>query len=135
MSVGSGDVRRKKLDKTAEEINVFKSIIGIPNAMIYTTTREQDLFCRTFGRCVTGESIDLEVSNMKHTSFPLEPRIFRYHRINPVISDEGLKAIGCGHIKPKDIAAIDKVENISQMTEVGQAMSDAVSGVVADFVS
>ena len=135
LSVGSGDVRHKKLNKTAEDINVFKSVLSVPNAMIYATTREQDLLCRTFGRCVTGDPIDLEVSDMKHTEFPLEPRMFRYHRINPVISDDGLKAIGCGHIKPKDIAPIDKVENVDQMVEVGQAMSDVVSGLVADCVS
>lgn len=134
VSVGSGDVRHKKLNKTAKDINVFKSILSIPNAMIYATTREQDLLCRTFGRCITGEPIDLEVSDMKHTSFPLEPRMFRYHRINPLITDEGLKAIGCSHIRPKDIAAIDKVENVNEMAEVGQAMSGALSDVVADCV-
>ena len=111
---------------------MFKSILGIPNAMIYATTREQDLLCRTFGRCITGESIDLEVSDMKQVSVPLEPRMFRYHRINPLISDEGLKEIGCGHIKAKDVAAIDKVENIDQMAEVGQAMCGVVDEVVSD---
>jgi len=134
VSVGSGDVRHKKLNKTAKDINVFKSILGIPNAMIYATTREQDLLCRTFGRCITGDSIDLEVSDMKGTSFPLENKMFRYHRINPVISDSGLQEIGCGHIKPKDIAAIDKVDNIEQMAEVGQAMCGVVDEVVGDCI-
>ena len=126
VSVGAGDVRHKKPNKTTKDINVFKSILGIPNAMIYATTREQDLLCRTFGRCITGESIDLEVSDMKQASVPLESRMFRYHRISPVISDDGLKKIGCGHIKPKDIAAIDKVEYIGQMAEVGQGMCGVV---------
>lgn len=132
VSVGSGDIRHKKLSKTEKDINVFKSVLGIPNAMIYATTREQDLLCRTFGRCLTGESIDLEVSDMKQTSFPLESRMFRYHRINPVISDSGLKEIGCGHIRPKDVASIDKVDNVGQMAEVGQAMSGVVGEVLGD---
>lgn len=134
VSVGSGDVRHKKLDKTEKDINIFKSVLGIPNAMIYATTREQDLLCRTFGRCITGESIDLEVADMKGTTFPLQNRMFRYHRINPVISDDGLTAIGCGHIKPKDVAAIDKVQNIDLMAEVGQAMCGVVDEVVGDCV-
>ncbi len=134
VSVGAGDVRHRKPGKSARDINLFKSVLGIPNAMIYATTREQDLLCRTFGRCLTGESIDLEVDDMKQTGFPLEPRMFRYHRINPVISDDGLKAVGCSHIRPREIAAIDKVQNIGKMAEVGQAMSGVVEQVVGDCV-
>jgi hypothetical protein len=132
VSVGAGDVRHKKPGKSEKDINLFKSVLSIPNAMIYATTREQDLLCRTFGRCQTGEPIDLEVGDMKSTGIPMHPRLFRYHRINPVISDQGLAAIGCAHIKPRDIAAIDKVKNIGMMSETGQAMAGVVEDVVDD---
>lgn len=55
---------------------MFKSTLGILNVMICAIAREEDLLCRNFGGCITGESFDLEFSDMKEISFPLEFRMF-----------------------------------------------------------
>ena len=39
---------------------------------------------------------------MKVHHFPFEPRMFRYHRINPSLSERGLREIECGHMKGRE---------------------------------
>jgi len=97
----------------------IRTALDVPDALMYTTTREQDLLCRTLGRCITGGKIDSEVDDMKNHIFPVEPRLFRYHRVNPALSESGLKAIGCGHITAKNLYPVDSVKYVHELTEVG----------------
>ncbi len=130
VSIGSGDMRFKRLGKLASDVSVFSSLMSFPNTMMHASTREQDLLCRTFGRCITGDRIDLEVGDMKTTPFALESKMFRYHRVNPGISEPGLESIGCGHIRPKDIAPINSTKHLDHLSEVGRAMAKEIKNVV-----
>lgn len=121
VSVGAGDVRHQRPQGTARDIHILRAFTGMPNAMLQATVREQDVLCRTFGRCLTGDPIDAEVGDLKAVRAAAEPRLFRYHRLNPALSREGLAAIGCGHIRPKDVARIDAVEHVEQLSELGRA--------------
>ena len=134
VSVGAGDLRKKRLDKTARHLNILRAALDVPDALMYTTTREQDLLCRTFGRCITGGDIDSEVDDMKQHAFPVGPRMFRYHRINPVLSDSGLKLIGCGHITAENLHPVDSVRYLHELAEVGRAMFFVMDDVVVDCV-
>ena len=134
VSVGAGDLRKKRLDKTARHLNILRAALDVPDALMYTTTREQDLLCRTFGRCITGGSIDSEVDDMKKHAFPVEPRMFRYHRINPALSTSGLESIGCAHITAENLHPVDSVKYLQELAEVGGAMSYVMDDLVVDCV-
>ncbi len=134
ISVGAGDVRHKRIGVSASRLNVIRSVLSFPNAMIYSTTREQDLLCRTFGRCVTGDSIDLEVGDMQNSRTAIEDRLFRYHRLNPCLSKGGLIALGCEDIRPKDVAPIDSVEHLDSLMRIGQAMGPTVKSILGDLL-
>lgn len=126
VSVGAGDVRRFRAGETAADISLLRALKGVPNAMLHATIREQDLLCRTFGRCITGGPIDREVGDMRTHATAVEPRLFRYHRVNPLLTVEGLQALGCGHIRPRDIAALDAVTHVDALSEIGQATAKRV---------
>jgi len=134
VSVGAGDIRKQRLDKTARHYNIFRSALDVPDALMYATTREQDLLCRTLGRCITGATIDSEVDDMKAHSYPVEPRLFRYHRINPSLSESGLKKIGCAHITAENLFPVDSVKYVNELAQVGQGMSYLMDDVVVDCV-
>ncbi len=58
---------------------------------------------------------------------PLEEdcgRAFLYARYNPDVSKEGLAVLGLSHLDPKHLQAMDKVEHLSKMREVGQAYAE-----------
>lgn len=124
ISIGAGDSRHHRPKKTLRDINIWNSLLGFPSAMLQATVREQDLLCRTFGRCITGNPIDLEIGDMKQSRTAVEPRLFRYHRLNPVLTEEGLKGIGCSEIRPKDVVKIDAVDQVRAFLEIGRAMSE-----------
>lgn len=133
VSVGAGDVRHRKPGRRASEIYIHRAVMNMPNAMLQATVREQDLLCRTFGRCLTGNPIDLEVGDMRSVATAVEPRLFKYHRINPVLSAEGLAALGCAHIEPRDIVPIDAIDHIDSLSEVGRAVAERMlDGVLRD---
>ncbi len=132
VSVGAGDTRNKRLDINEDDINILSSAIDIPDAMMNAACREQDQLCRTFGRCITGHEIDDEVGDMKVNKFPWDKKLFRYHRISPQLTEDGLRSIGCEHINHESITPVDCVEFVEQLAEVGRACFSQLDSVVRD---
>lgn len=133
VSVGAGDARRLRKGETAADISLLRALKGVPNAMLQATIREQDLLCRTFGRCLTGGPIDREVGDLRTHTTAVEPRLFRYHRLNPLLSEAGLRDLGCGHIRPRDVSPIDAVQHVQALAEIGRALAaQQLAGVVED---
>lgn len=133
VSVGASDVRFKRLGRSARDLTLWRAVLGLPNAMLQATVREQDLLCRTFGRCLTGDPIDLEVGDMRQAITAVEPRLFRYHRLSPALSDAGLAALGCADIRPRDVVQIDAVAHVEALSRIGRALAmQRLDGVMAD---
>lgn len=93
---------------------------------------DQDINCRTVGRCVFGEVIDRELGDMiprqpdpfTGTLVPLDTdrgRQFLYARYNPDVSRGGLDALGLSTINPDHVQALDQIEYIDEMQSVGRA--------------
>lgn len=126
VSIGTGSA--PKLGPAAENasrslVEVGVSIAGeMMNGMAY----DQDINCRTVGRCVSGPSLDREVGTM----IPSEPlskdlgRQFLYTRYDPEITREGLNDLGLNDIDPKRIAKLDSIESIEDLLRVGRAYAE-----------
>jgi predicted acylesterase/phospholipase RssA len=108
--------------------NLLETVQELPNNLMYTMQVDQDINCRTVGRCIFGATIDRELGDM----IPLDAnnkilsldndasRHFSYVRYNADLSEKGLKELGLDHIDSDEIREMDSVKNMPQLREVGR---------------
>ena len=97
---------------------------------MYAAEVDQDLSCRTLGRCVYGHAIDRELGNMIPDTDPIPPKAFRYARYNAELTERGLDDLKLGELKPKldELLKMDLAtqENIKRLRVVGDAVGNEV---------
>lgn len=110
--------------------NLLITLKELPNNLMYAMQVDQDINCRTVGRCVFGAPVDEELGNM----IPMDAagkilglesdasRHFTYARYNADLSVQGLGRIGLSHIDSDDVRQMDSVKHILQLQEVGQTV-------------
>ena len=94
---------------------------------------DQDINCRTVGRCVYGAPIDVELGDMtpvdeKGNVLPLESdasRHFSYVRYNADLSQQALDSAGLSHIESDHVRQMDSVKYMDQLREVGKTTGKA----------
>lgn len=109
--------------------NLLETIKELPNNLMYAMQVDQDINCRTVGRCIYGAPIDRELGDMvpldsSDKILPLESdanRHFSYVRYNANLTEEGLNDLGVGHIESEEVRQMDSVKFIPQLREVGRA--------------
>jgi len=112
--------------------NLLDTLKELPNNLMYAMQVDQDINCRTVGRCIFGSSIDRELGDM----IPLDnddqmlsldsdaARHFSYVRYNANLSEEGLQEMALGHIDSDEVRQMDSVEFIDKLREVGKAVGE-----------
>jgi hypothetical protein len=118
-------------------INIAANLAGLPSALMRGIQIEQDINCRTVGRCTYGDFIDRELHDLtcresgidvsvndwrEAPHIPLERdlgRAFLYARYNADLSAEGLDALGCGKMIPDKVQKLDAVEQIDNLVQIG----------------
>lgn len=141
VSVGTGAAPTLGADAEDPETNLLAAGLGVPGALMYSVAVDQDINCRTFGRCVHGDVIDRELldlidreggdhgSRAERLARPRRPleqdlgRAFRYARYNADLSAEGLRGVG---LSDEDAGALRRMdnatpENIARLLAVGEA--------------
>jgi hypothetical protein len=127
------------------KMNLASNALGLPGHLMYAVQVDQDINCRTVGRCTFGSMIDRELLDLTcrlapDTSTreewlgsahrPLTEdlgRAFLYARYNADLSREGLKALGCPDIEPDDVQQMDSVEHMDELLRVGRAAGQQIS--------
>jgi len=97
---------------------------------MYAMQVDQDINCRSVGRCVFGAHIDRELADMipmDENGAPLDmttdaSKQFIYVRYNADLSERGLAQLGVTGIDTEDVRKMDSVEHLSQLREVGSAV-------------
>jgi len=124
VSVGTGSA-----PTSGEYHNLLESVKGLPTNLMYAMQVDQDINCRTVGRCTFGAPIDRELKNL----VPMDKdgnvldlsqdakRHFLYCRYNADLSQEALDALGLHHIQSDHVREMDSVKYIDQLQEVGAA--------------
>lgn len=137
VSIGTGELRPRWPTRVLKPMNLFSLAARLPATLMDASAREQDLLCRTFGRCRLGSPIDDEVQDMLNVRTAIEPRLFTYYRINAMLSHEGLDALGCGNIDPLAVMKLDAVSHMEELQQIGAAVgSRSISDeMVARLVS
>ena len=110
--------------------HLLETLKELPNNLMYTMQVDQDINCRTVGRCVFGAPIDGELGDM----IPLDEnnkiraldsdanRHFTYVRYNADLSQDGLDDAGLSHIETDEVRQMDSVKYIPQLREVGRTI-------------
>ena len=133
VSVGTGAA--PVLESGSEQV-VGKSILSeaaaLPGHLMYAVSVDQDILCRTFGRCTHGAPIDSELSDMIDPEDTAETprknsRAFRYVRYNADISTQGLTRLGLGHVPAERVQHMDAVDQMTNLLEVGRVTGSTLS--------
>lgn len=127
ISVGTGTSPQANADLRPEQMNLIYNASSIPSALMYAALNEQDLLCRVFGRCMSGDPLDREVGDLIGAKGPLAQRLFTYARYNAELSREGLDALGLNDIVPVDVQQLDSIAHVKELQRVGKAVAKKVA--------
>ena len=140
VSVGTGSA-----PTSGEYHNLLESVKGLPTNLMYAMQVDQDINCRTVGRCTFGAPIDRELKDL----VPMDShgnvldlsqdtkRHFLYVRYNADLSQEALNELNLNHIESDHVREMDSVKYIDQLQEVGKAVGEKQVSVThfGSFVS
>jgi hypothetical protein len=144
VSVGTGAAESLGATAASPNKNLVSSVAGLPGELMYGIQIDQDISCRTVGRCTHGALLDREIldlvprqvvaggtveQQLAAPEIPLSTdlgRRFLYARYNADLSDQGLKRLGFTDIDPPAIQKMDAVENIETLLEIGRAAGKSV---------
>jgi hypothetical protein len=112
--------------------SIVEQVATTPGHLMYAVSVDQDIVCRTVGRCTHGAPIDSELSDMIDPADTLVTpgqsfRSFLYARYNADISAQGLTAMGLGHMPSERVQHMDAVDQMSNLLEIGRTAGKAVS--------
>lgn len=144
ISVGTGAAESKGAAAAAPNKNIVSTVAGLPGELMYGMLIDQDINCRTVGRCTYGAPLDSEIldlvprevrdgmSTAEQYRAPMIPlstdlgRRFLYARYNADLSDAGLHDLGFPDVEPSNIQKMDAVENMPTLLKIGKAAGGAV---------
>jgi patatin-like phospholipase/acyl hydrolase len=124
VSVGTGAVPKANAHLRAEDLNLVYNVSSIPGALMFAALNQQDFLCRCFGECMAGPALDMEVGDMCGKAGPAVPKLFTYMRYNAELTERGLSRLGLSGIRPEDVEALDSVEHIAELQQVGKAVAE-----------
>ena len=124
VSVGTGAVPKANAHLRAEDLNLVYNVSSIPGALMFAALNQQDFLCRCFGECQAGPVLDMEVGDMCGKAGPAVPKLFTYMRYNAELTERGLSRLGLSGIRPEDVEALDSVEHIAELQQVGKAVAE-----------
>jgi predicted acylesterase/phospholipase RssA len=147
VSVGTGAAATAGDTASDPEHNMLTTGLGVPSALMYGSLVDQDVNCRTVGRCTYGDVIDRELLDMVPRQGPDEgklperlarPRVpltqdlgrsFLYARYNVDLSDDGLVTLGCGSVNAADARKMDKADqaHIQLLFDIGAKAAQQVN--------
>jgi hypothetical protein len=149
VSVGTGAAETLGMTAARPNKNIVSTAAGLPAELMYSIQVDQDISCRTIGRCTYGPLLDHEIldlvpreadqglSTEEQCDAPPIPlskdlaRSFLYARYNADLSTRGLMDLGFGNLDSTSIQKMDAVENMTALTEIGKAAAKFVN--VAHF--
>ena len=139
VSVGTGAAPLVTEDPAHLRGDLVLAAAAVPGRLLYSVAVDQDIICRTVGRCSFGATIDSELrdllcreeasphaagDDMNPAAVPLAHdlgRAFLYARYNADLSPRGLAALGLGGLPAHRVAKIDAVDQIDNLLAIGKA--------------
>jgi patatin-like phospholipase/acyl hydrolase len=126
VSVGTGLTPKVQPDLKVGGMHLLYQAQSLPLALMFAAQNEQDLLCRSFGKCLAGDVIDREVGDLIGATGPANPKLFTYARYDAELSAEGLKKLGVEHLDAVKLQEMDSVKYMKELQEVGRAIAQKV---------
>ena len=134
MSVGTGSAPKIDAQVYSSGKTAFTNLASFPSALMYGAQVDQDVNCRTMGRCVHGAPIDSELGDLiprddDGNVIPLEQdlgRRFLYARYNAELTAKWLSDHDLGDVDASQVSQLDSVEHVNDLVRVGQKLADEV---------
>ncbi len=128
ISLGTGTCPESNKDLAPSDMNLIYNAKSLPSALMNAALHEQDILCRSFGKCLYGDEIDREIKNLtdQTENFPVQSKLFTYARFNVELSRKGLADLELKTINPEDVQMLDSVDHIEELQKVGQAIAEKV---------
>lgn len=120
VSVGTGNVPQIKKKLETKDMHIGYTATQTPQALMSAASAEQDILCRSFGHCLAGDEIDMEIGDLINSQGPTKEKLFTYMRYNTELTEKGLAAVGITDVPPKNLWAMDNIEHIEELDRVGQ---------------
>jgi uncharacterized protein len=145
VSVGTGAAESLGATAARPNKNIVSTVAGLPGELMYGIQVDQDVNCRTIGRCTYGAHLDREILDLiprqLRPGMTMEQqyaasrvslstnmgRQFLYARYNADLSATGLAGLGFPTVDAASIQKMDAVENIPILTEIGRAAGQSVT--------
>jgi hypothetical protein len=145
ISIGTGATESLGATAARPNKNIVSTVAGLPGELMYGIQVDQDVSCRTVGRCTFGAHLDREILDLvprqvregmtleeqyAAPSVPLATNLsrhFLYARYNADLSEAGLKTLGVPQVDTANIQKMDAVGNIPILLEIGRAAAQAIS--------
>jgi patatin-like phospholipase/acyl hydrolase len=129
ISLGTGTCPEANEDLGPSDMNLLYNAKSLPSALMNAALNEQDILCRSFGKCIYGGEIDREIGDLidQNTHFPAQHKLFTYARYNAELSRSGLDKIGLTNIDPEHVQMLDSVKHIAELQQVGQTIAKKVN--------
>jgi hypothetical protein len=139
VSIGTGSAPTLGQSADRPEQNLGGAAVQTLSALMNQAAFDQDLSCRTIGRCVAGPVLDREVRDLiprddVGVRLPLSMNLgrgFLYARYDAELTPEGLTALGCGDLEAAAVSKLDSIDHMDDLERVGRAAADQIS--VRDF--
>ncbi len=133
ISLGTGTSPAANHELAPGDMNLIYNATSIPSALMNAALNEQDLLCRTFGKCLHGEELDREVGDLfcevdqANFTSPVNPRLFTYCRFNAELTRSGLDKLGLNNLKPENVQKLDSVKYIDDLQKIGLAVGAKIT--------
>ncbi len=125
VSVGTGLLPKDLANETSESVNFIKALPAAVQALMYTSSTEQDLLCRSLSKVVAGDPIDMEVGDLIGSS-PIGGRaLFTYARYNADLSPRAMAASGLS-FGDEVTFSLDNLASIGPCIEIGTRLAERV---------
>jgi patatin-like phospholipase/acyl hydrolase len=122
VSIGTLRFASAAAEKTAEQLGWYHAATNVPNALMDTCSVQQDMVCRTMGKCLFGASIDGEIDTMITEADTL-PKMFSYVRYNQSYKAKDILELQARY--GKNITRLDSVDLMDALMEIGAEYANA----------
>ena len=135
VSMGTGSAPALGALAENPEVNLASNAISTLSAVMSQAHVDQDVNCRTVGRCVHGTFLDREVLDLIPRDLNGQPiplatdlgRAFLYARYDAELTRQGLDRLGLRDVNADAVRALDSTDAIDDLLRVGGAVAEHVS--------
>jgi uncharacterized protein len=134
VSVGTGEAPVLGQLSDDPESSIAATAQNTILSLISQAAYDQDINCRTVGRCTVGSPLDSEVHDLiprdeAGNLLPLSQdlgRAFLYARYNAPLTQQWLSLSGLSAINERDVRELDAVEAMPQLRSIGSALAKTI---------